>query len=244
MAGRSPTTRCTNGSAMPTTRCADAASGISVFGDLTALPDAARDLFCGNAWYETVLACGMAVGAAPRFVVCDGAVVLLPMQVLAGGRDLASLTTLYTCRYQPLCDPGAGQPALTAAFAAFAAYCRAWPTVRLDALDADAPWLPALRAAAASAGLASRQFAHFGNWHERVAGLDWARYLAARQGQLRETIRRRLARAGREGGRFELVTGGDALEPGIAAYETVYARSWKPAEPFPRFNAALMRATA
>ena len=238
---------------MPTTRCADAASGISVFGDLTALPDAARalfdraphrDLFCGTAWYETVLACGMAAGAAPRFVVCGGAVVLLPMQVLAGGRDLASLTTLYTCRYQPLCDPGAGQPALTAAFAAFAAYCRAWPTVRLDALDADAPWLPVLRAAAASAGLASRQFAHFGNWHEPVAGLDWARYLAARQGQLRETIRRRLARAGREGGRFELVTGGDALEPGIAAYETVYARSWKPAEPFPRFNAALMRATA
>src|SRR5271165_6397545 len=99
MAGRSPTTRCTNGSAMPTTRCAAAASGISVFGDLTALPDAARalfdcaphrDLFCGTAWYETVLACGMAAGAAPRFVVCGEAVVLLPMQVLAGGRDLAS----------------------------------------------------------------------------------------------------------------------------------------------------------
>jgi CelD/BcsL family acetyltransferase involved in cellulose biosynthesis len=41
-----------------------------------------------------------------------------------------------------------------------------------------------------------------------------------------------------------LVTGGDALEPGIAAYETVYAQSWKETEPFPLFNAALMRATA
>jgi CelD/BcsL family acetyltransferase involved in cellulose biosynthesis len=41
-----------------------------------------------------------------------------------------------------------------------------------------------------------------------------------------------------------LVTGGDALEPGIAAYQSVYARSWKPVEPFPLFNVALMRATA
>jgi hypothetical protein len=245
-----------NGSAMPITRCADAASGLEVFGDLVALPAAARalfdrapdrDLFCGTAWFETVLGCGMAAGASPRFVVCGGAgrvVAVLPMQVQAGRRGLTSLTTLYTCRYQPLCDPDAGPAALTAAFAAFAHYCRAWPTVRLDALDADAPWIPALLEAAGSAGLAARQFDHFGNWHERVAGLDWAHYLATRQGQLRETIRRRLARAGREGGRFQLVTGGDALEAGIAAYESVYARSWKPAEPFPLFNAALMRATA
>jgi CelD/BcsL family acetyltransferase involved in cellulose biosynthesis len=231
-----------------------------VFGALADLPPAARalfdrapdrDLFCTTAWFETVLAYGMAAGATPRFVVCGGAggeaagpVALLPMQVQAGGRGLANLTTPYTCRYQPLCDPGADAATLTAAFTKFARYCRAWPTVRLDALDADAPWLPALLKAAAAAGLANRQFAHFGNWHEPVAGLDWARYLAARQGALRETIRRRLARATREGGRFELVTGGDALEPGIAAYQSVYARSWKPEEPFPQFNAALMRATA
>jgi CelD/BcsL family acetyltransferase involved in cellulose biosynthesis len=236
--------------------CTGAPSGLAVFDGLAQLPADAlalferapdRDLFCGIAWYETVLACCVAADAAPRFVVCGGAgraLALLPMQIQAGGRHLASLTTVYTCRYQPLCDPDADAAALTAAFVAFARYCRALPTVRLDALDADAPWLPALLTAAASAGLASRQFAHFGNWQERVAGLDWARYLAARQGQLRETIRRRLARAGRDGGRFQLVTGGDALEAGIAAYQSVYARSWKPAEPFPHFNAALMRATA
>ncbi len=237
---------------MPTTRCADAPA----FGTLADLPPAARalldrapdrDLFCTTAWFETVLACGMAADATPRFVVCGGAgrpVVLLPMQLLPGGRGLASLTTPYTCRYQPLCAPGADAAALTAGFTKFARYCRAWPTVRLDALDDAAPWLPALLDGASAAGLAGRTFDHFGNWHESVAGLDWAGYLAAREGPLRETIRRRLARATRAGGRFELVTGGDALEPGIAAYETVYAQSWKPAEPFPMFNAALMRATA
>ena len=236
--------------------CGDAPSGLAVFDGLAQLPADAlalfgrardRDLFGGISWYETVLACCLAADAAPRFVVCSSAgraIALLPMQLRAGGRDLAGLTTVYTCRYQPLCDPAADARALIAAFTTFARFCLKWPTVRLDALDADAPWLPAMRDAAASAGLAVRQFAHFANWHEAVAGLDWAGYLAARQGQLRETIRRRLARAGREGGRFQLVTGGDALEPGIAAYESVYARSWKPAEPFPQFNAALMRATA
>jgi hypothetical protein len=245
---------------MSTTRCADASSGLAVFDALADLPPAAsalfdraldRDLFTSVAWFEIVLGYGMAAGAAPRFVVCSGAggedagpAALLAMQVGNDGHDLASLTTPYTCRYQALCDPGADAAALTTAFAAFARYCRAWPTVRLDALDADAPWLPPLLAGAAAAGLASRQFDHFGNWHEPVDGLDWAHYLGARQGSLRETIRRRLARSRREGGRFEVVTGGDALEPGIAAYEAVYAQSWKPAEPFPMFNAALMRATA
>jgi hypothetical protein len=225
-----------------------------VFGRLTDLPLAARalfdaaphrDLFCGTAWYETVLACGMDADAAPRFVVCgDGARVVLPMQSWAGGRRLGSLTTVYTCRYQPLLGRADTPAALTAAFAAFAVYCRGWPTVRLDALDADAPWLPALLEGATAAGLATRRFNHFGNWHEEVAGQDWGAYLGGRPGSLRETVRRRLARGARDGLRFELVTGGAGLEAGIAAYETVYARSWKPAEPFPRFNAALMRAIA
>jgi hypothetical protein len=237
------------------THCAEASAGLAVFDSLADLPPEARtlfdrtpncDLFSSTAWFETVMACGMAVGAAPRFVLCDGpghATALLPMQLLPDG-SLVSLTTPYTCRYQPLCKPDADPAALTAAFTGFARYCRAWPTVRLDALDEAATWLPALLRGAAMAGLAGRKFDHFGNWHERVAGLDWPRYLAARSGSLRETIRRRLARATREGGRFQLVTGGDALEPGIAAYEAVYARSWKPSEPFPLFNAALMRATA
>ena len=245
-----------NGLAVPITRCADSAAGLTVFGGLAELPDAAielfdraadPDMFCSRLWFETVRNFAMAVGVAPQFVVCGGTaapVAIVPMQVQAAGRHLGALTTTYTCRFQPLCDPRADAAALTTAFSAFATFCRAWPTVRLDALDADAPWLTALLAGAASAGLVCRKFAHFGNWHETVAGLDWTGYLAGRQGQLRTTIRRRLSRAGRDGGRFELVAGGAELEPAIAAYETVYARSWKHAEPFPLFNAALMRAAA
>jgi hypothetical protein len=208
---------------------------------------AGHDLFDSEAWYESVLAAAMPQEAAPRFIVCHTgatAVVLMPMQSQRHGRALNSLTTLYTCRYQPLCDAAADATALRAAFTAFARYCRQWPTVRLDALDADTPWLAALQDGAVAAGLAVRQFDHFGNWHEHVAGQRWADYLAARPGSLRETIRRRTTRATRSGARFELVTGGTALESGISAYQSVYARSWKPDEPFPAFNPTLIRAMA
>jgi CelD/BcsL family acetyltransferase involved in cellulose biosynthesis len=61
---------------------------------------------------------------------------------------------------------------------------------------------------------------------------------------LRTTITRKLARAAR-GLRFDLIDApGPELETGIAAYETVRAASWKPHEPFPAFDAALLRAAA
>jgi hypothetical protein len=226
---------------------------VRIYEHLSDLPVSARalfdhagrdDLFSTEAWYNTVLADGMTEDAAGRFVVCagdSGAVLAAPMKIGGGGHHLDSLTTPYTCRYQPLCDPSAD---LTAPFVAFVRYCRGWPTVRFDAVDSDASWLVPLANGAARAGLAVRRFDHFGNWHEPVGGLGWAGYLDGRPGQLRETIRRRLGRARRAGGRFDIVRGGEALEPGIAAYEAVYARSWKPREPFPRFNATLMRAAA
>lgn len=241
---------------MSTTRCGDADGGIAVYDRLQDLPAGARDLFdCASthglfdsaAWYEAVIASATPPDAAPRFVAYGEAgitVLLIVMQTLRNGRVLTSMTTPYTCRYQTLCHPTADAAMLRKGFVAFAQYCRRWPTVRLDAVDADARWLPDLLGGAASAGLLVRRFDHFGNWHEGVAGLGWADYLASRPGSLRETIRRRVARAEQSGARLELVTGGAALEPGIAAYQSVYARSWKPDEPFPQFNPTLMRAMA
>ena len=80
---------------------------------------------------------------------------------------------------------------------------------------------------AQAAGLAVLRFDHFGNWHEDVAGQSWAGYLAARPGALRETIRRRLGPAERDPSIVLETISGTGLEAGIAAYEEVYARSWK-----------------
>jgi hypothetical protein len=87
------------------------------------------------------------------------------------------------------------------------------------------------------------RYEHFGRWSEGLEGLTFDDYLGRRSGTLREVIRRKGKRLLREGGSFELVEASD-IERGIAAYESVYARSWKEPEPFPDFQPTLMRKLA
>jgi hypothetical protein len=219
-------------------RCADTQSVTTI----DALPAAAQalfadpqdDLFASLAWYRVVLACGMPNDAAAQFLFFRNAAVF-PMQTVDNGRGFGSLTTLYTCLYRPLIAAVAGD-----VFAEFADACRSHALTRIDALPADWAHRLACIEAARGAGLSVRQFDHFGNWHEAVAGQSWTKYLADRPGTLRETVRRKLRRKHR----FELIADGDRLEAGIADFESVYQRSWKEPEPFPDFNAALMRALA
>ncbi|WP_426955496.1 GNAT family N-acetyltransferase [Muricoccus radiodurans] len=201
-----------------------------------------EDFFASRTWYDTVAAQALAPGqeAAPLVV---GGVVLWPL--LREADRIRSLTTPYTLSWRPLAVPAATEPALRAAGQRVGEALRAFPPTSLDAVDPEAAGLSFLLDGLRDAGLAVMEHAHFGNWHEAFpSGLRWADYLASRSPALRTTIRRKLARAGRET-RFELLTRpGHALEAGIAAYVAVRARSWKPHEPFPHFDPALMRAAA
>ncbi|MDP1335135.1 GNAT family N-acetyltransferase, partial [Klebsiella pneumoniae] len=69
----------------------------------------------------------------------------------------------------------------------------------------------------------------------------WADYLKDRSSQVRNTIKRNAKKFAAEGGRLELVRDGERLEAGIAAYQAVYAQSWKMAEPYPDFVPGLIR---
>ncbi len=204
-------------------------------------------LFAGPAWWSCVQAEALPTGSTPCFLLCrigGRATALLVLCRTADGA-LSSLATPYTCLYAPALAPGIPAEARGAALVALAHFCRRSAVTRLEALDPDAPSTVALAAAAARAGLCVLRFANFGNWHEDVTGQDWPGYLANRPGALRETIRRRLRRADRQAdAMLTVVDGAAGLEEGIAAYEAVYARSWKEPEPFPCFNAALMRALA
>ncbi len=226
---------------------------IETLPDLAALPPAASALldaagranfFFGRAFLATVATHALEPGArACCALAWEGArpVGVLALQI-TGGR-LASLTSPYTCLYAPALAADLSPAARRAVGFAFGRFARRWPVVRLDALDDDRADLADLLAGAAAAGVVRVRFRHFGNWHEAVG--SWQDYLNARPSMLRATIQRKLRRWERlpEAG-FTLVDGGEALEAGIAAFEQVYARSWKEPEPFPDFNAALMREAA
>ncbi|HYZ61476.1 MAG TPA: GNAT family N-acetyltransferase [Acetobacteraceae bacterium] len=211
-----------------------------------ALFAAAAGLQCSRAWFGANAAAALPAGAQACYVAIrdrDGPAMLVPM-VAGPGRDWASLTTPYTCLFQPLLRPAAPAGLVRAAAASFGREARRRGITRLEALDLDWPGLPAFRSGLADAGLVTRTFEHFGNWHTEVGG-GWAEYLQRRPGKLRETIRRRTLAAARTPGiRLEVVHDPAELGRALAAYEDVYARSWKEPEPYPGFNAALVQALA
>ncbi|HEX3994386.1 MAG TPA: GNAT family N-acetyltransferase [Acetobacteraceae bacterium] len=229
-------------------RSADPVPRIETFASLDALPDdvgplfaAAGSFFATRAWWEAVLSHAIPPNARPRLVLIRHLGLpwgLFPMLYDPAGAGFGALTTPYTCLYEPLIAFDRAE-----LFAAFARYCRSFPTTRLDALDPSAA--TQFAAGAKRAGLFAARFDHFGNWYEDVSGLDWDGWLARRPGALRETIRRRTRRAEQiPAVRFRLFDQQNDLAGGIDAFETVYARSWKDPEPYPAFNPAQIRAAA
>jgi hypothetical protein len=225
-------------------------SGLAVreAGALAALSPGALALFGQSGifstadWYRCTIAHALPDGARAVFVeiVRDGAArAVFPMRHDSGA--FSALTTPYSCLWQPL-FAGTHPDEVFEIGKVFAAYCRRHATTRLEALDAEAAWVAPLLRGVKAGGLYPLRFDHFGNWHANVAGVDWNSYLAGRPGALREAIRRRSKRLmGTMGASFSICHGGAGLEPAIAAYEKIYAASWKEPEPFALFNAAFMR---
>ncbi len=218
---------------------------------LDALPPEALALFGQDAsstlaWYRATLAAGLPLAARPAFQIAEAngkVLAVLPMRRRAAG--FGALATPYTCLWQPLLAPGLTEAQLNATGRALGRAWRRHGVIRLEAMPADGAGLDGLLAGLSQAGLRLLAFDHFGNWHESVAGQGWDAYLAARPRRLRTAITRQTRRLlGQPGFAFTLVQGEAGLEEAIAAYETVYAASWKEAEPHPAFNAALMRESA
>lgn len=194
---------------------------------------AGDDAFRGRAFWDATLAHALPAGARP-FLLRLGETAALPLLEVAG--RWRSLTTPYSLAWAPLLRPGAG---LDGAGAALARALALRPPLVLETAGPSLPFpLPAW--------LAALPYRHFGRWHEELGpGEGWEGYFARRPPELRTTVTRKLARATRDGARFEwLGAPGPALEEGIAAFRAVRAASWKPDEPFPEFDAAFLRALA
>jgi CelD/BcsL family acetyltransferase involved in cellulose biosynthesis len=174
--------------------------------------------------------------------------VVLPLRTLdrhqhaSFGREVASLANYYTCTYRPAIAAMPPARAAQAVAAALAALRDDFDLLDLNALPADEPLYASLPAAVRAVGLWQQRYTQFGNWYEAMPAVP-ADYLAARPSTLRNTIARkgkRLAQAG--DARFAIFH--DAAPAALAAYDAIYAASWKQPEPYPDFIAGLARAAA
>jgi hypothetical protein len=208
-----------------------------------------RSLFTSRPWFETFLSAGLDQGAQPIFLVLGDSrstnAVLPCERPSRGNAALTGLTSFYSCDFRPLVAPGADPRAV--GFALGRAVSREFerdPVIGFDSLDVAREETAGFLSGLTRPGRALLRYAHFGRWWEDVENRAFGDYMAARNGALREVVRRKGAKLERDGATLSMIgadASADALERGIADYATVYAASWKVPEPFPDFQPALMR---
>ena len=237
---------------------------VETYPDLNSLPsdaDAvfsqaseAGGLFLSRPWFGNLAARGL--GSDDRLRIygvrdrADAALsLLLPLRHTVGRfglRRLEGLANWYTSLYGVVGSPGATQPDRLRHLAqSLAAERPRWDVLDLHPLDPADPLFQPLLDALSAAGMATQRYFCFVNWYLHVAGRSYDAYAASLPSKLRSTLKRKgrqLEKSGRA--HFEIVTGGEALDAAIAAYEAVYARSWKSPEPSPDFMPGLIRTCA
>ncbi len=152
-------------------------------------------------------------------------------------RRMSALANYYTSLFSPLTvAPGHDLAAAAGLWAdQIVRHRPRLATVQIAPLDRDAPETGAIASALRSRGWHVREYFCFGNWYLRSAGLSYDDYLASRPSQLRNTIARKGKKFLAAGHRLEIVTSAPDMERAIAAFQRVYARSWKKPEPYPEF---------
>jgi len=189
---------------------------------LAALLAAADAPFDRVAWWQGLVAdCGLSPLYASAQVPGGGAA-LMALQQVEGG--LAALVNWYSFRWRVLLGDAALGPALLRALAGGLAGVAG----RLTLAPLDEDEAEALAIALRQTGWwVEQSFLHH-NHILRPAGRSGAAFLAGRPGAMRSTIRRMGARMET---RIHRAFDADAW----AAYEAIYADSWKPVEGSPAF---------
>jgi len=203
-------------------------------------------------WFEVFESHGLAAGERVELCCVETAaqepLLCLPLRAASARGLLAprlahSLASYYTSLFAPTCRVGTVD---AAAFrAAVAATASNWDVLRLEPLDATDAMTLDLEAALRAAGFLTQRYFKFGNWYLEVGGRSFDEYFRDLPSQVRNTVVRKQKKLKSEStARVEIVTAAALLPAAIAAYEEVYASSWKTAEPFPHFVPRMMQAMA
>lgn len=195
-------------------------------------------------WYELLCSTVFEESAeAGVWVLRRNATLVAVLPTRREGARLFALSNYYSACYEPWIHEGLTSADLLPLIQALSEASPAIGEYRFSPMDPRRRTYSVLRDALVLAGLRPQSFFCFGNWYQPVDS-DWSSYLQRRDGQLRSTIRRAGKRLIAAGGSIELLKTSDELERGLAAFQQVYAKSWKTAEPYPQFIAGLMRLTA
>lgn len=159
------------------------------------------------------------------------------------GREISALSNFYTAIYAPALDEDIEAEDLLPLTRALRRGGAGAAVYRFSPMDPDSREFALLKRALSMAGLSTHGYFSFGNWYEPVRK-RWADYLKDRSGQVRSTIKRNAKKFAADGGQLEIVEGGERLDAGLAAYQAVYAQSWKVPEPFPGFVPGLIHLCA
>lgn len=228
---------------------------IACLDDLSAVPPDVQRLFdqseaasfdLGLDWFRLLAATAVRPASeACIYVVSEVAnglaVAALPVRREHGGAQLFSLTNYYTSRYAPLLRSDDAEPALGALFAQMLQQ-NTYSSIALSPMAAEHPALAMTARALRQAGWRTFEYFCFGNWFLPVEGRSYAQYFDALPSRLRNTIKRKSRQfLDHAGGSFEIITGGNALEPAIAAYHRLYHARWKKSEPHAEFIPGLIR---
>jgi hypothetical protein len=172
-------------------------------------------------------------------------VAIVPVLVdkLAMGQQATSLSNFYTSLYSPVFEKGLKVRDLVPLVRAIKDAHAPLGSIKFAPMDPQATGFSIWRESLQAVGMVPFKFFCFGNWYWPVDS-DWPTYLKGRAGTLRSTIKRSSKKFSAAGGKLELVLGGADLERALAAYEQVYASSWKKPEPFPDFVPGLIRSCA
>jgi len=160
------------------------------------------------------------------------------------GDQSGALGNYFSALYEPVHRPGITASELVPLVQVLRRESGRVGTYRFAPMDPQAPMFPLMESALRAAGLLTARYYRFGNWFLPTAGLRWQSYFESRPGELRNTIRRTSNRFEAQGGRLELICDRVDLDRGIAAYERVYAASWKEREPHQAFVSSLVRLCA
>lgn len=207
-----------------------------------------RNVSFGFAWYRNLVETVYPKHSGIRFYILRRkqnilAIVPLRAERVRKGWQLSALSNFYTSLYDPILEAGLKSDQLVPLLTAMERDFPRLASLKMAPMDPCSHGYQTLIGAMHIKGWVQFEYFTFGNWYQAVES-DWAKYLSGRPGTLQNTIRRMGRKFAADKGVLEIITSPKDMPRAIAAYEQVYAASWKRTEAYPGFMPGLMRVYA